>query len=133
MEQGYWNNERIAVALERIADKLDFFEELAKKEMAEEDKVKEDPRPVTGRQTDSLYFSKEEFSKLYFFVKDYCNNYGFCRLGDVKEKFERGIIVFTDFKIGWINPNQMIFNELDDDRIELVCSCLVRRKDIYDN
>lgn len=129
MEQGYWNNERIAVALERIANHLDFFAEFVKKEMDEEDEEDvEETRPLAERQTDSLYFSKEEFSKLYFFVKDYCDKYGFCRLGDIKEKFERGIVTFTDFKIGWINPNQMVFNELDDDRIELVCSCLVRRK-----
>lgn len=125
MEQGYWNNERIAVALERIANHLDFFAEFVKKEMDEEDKVKENPRPVTARQTETLYFASSEFLKLYLFVKDRCDNYGFCRLGDIKEKFKRGIIDFTDWKYGWEDPGNMVINELDDDRIELVCTNLV--------
>lgn len=113
------NNERIAVALERIADKLDFFEELAKKEMAEEEheETVSQERPYK----DTIFIDKKKFADVYLACREHMDKYGQVRVGDVKELSGDCSVNFTNWKYGWININDMKFRDLKNGVIELSC------------
>lgn len=119
MEQGYWNNERIAVALERIANHLDFFAEFVKKEMDEEEheETVSQERPYQ----DAIFIDKKKFADVYLACKEHVDKYGQVRVGDVKEWTSDCSVNFTDWKYGWKNIGDMKFRDLKNGVIELDC------------
>lgn len=111
-------NERIALALERIADKLDFFEELAKKEMAEE--CEED---VSIKKSDltPIFIDKNKFSDVYMICQDTIEKYGRVRVGDVKQASGDYSVCMANWRYGWLYTSNMKFRDLKNGVIELSC------------
>lgn len=113
------NNERIAVALERIANHLDFFVGLAKKEMDEEEH--EETVSQERPHQDIIFIDKKKFADVYLACKEHMDKYGQVRVGDVKELSGDCSVNFTNWKYGWININDMKFRDLKNGVIELSC------------
>lgn len=113
------NNERIAVALERIADKLDFFVELAKKEMAEEEHEETVSQKKYAR--DFIFIDKNKFADVYLECKDIVDEYGRVRVGDIKKMAGSCSVEIADWRYGWKNIGDMKFRDLKNGVIELDC------------